>query len=128
MATDGCILKAVKPLTPRPSVSHGIGTGADYLARFESAGKGAIRNIASPKSDAISETDSWRRSGSAAPAAQASLLYLSLTGCCAAQAFRTIGPRGTTTGQNPKRDSSRLPPFRSSPASWRSRGQGPQMP
>jgi hypothetical protein len=61
--------------------------------------------------NAILKTDHCRRIQCVPAVDQASLLYLSLTRCCAAQAFRTIGPRGTT-----------IEPFCSSPASWRSRG------
>ena len=65
-----------------------------------------------PPVPSLPRSDYSRRSASCTAADRASLLYLSLTRCCAAQPLRTLGPRSTTVG-----------PF-SCPASWRSRGEG----
>jgi len=59
-------------------------------------------------SNARAETDFSRRMGYVPAVDQTSLLYLSLTRCCAAQRLYTTGPRGTTAKRDPKRDLSRL--------------------
>ena len=110
MATDGCILKAAKPIGARLFASHWVGTagkGLPYCGSmvadcgFTATGsirnpKSEIRNLAHQQFHAPLKNAPSARIDSTAAADQTSLLYLSLTRCCAAQTLRTIGPRGTT--------------------------------
>ena len=111
MVVDGWISKAVKPLPVRSRVYHQVGTsrngriyGGLAVARLASPSRLSIARThvrTDSQSRAIVGTDSPRRSDPIATADRASLLYLSLTRCCAAQPLRTIGPRSTTTERFP---------------------------
>jgi hypothetical protein len=101
MAMDGHALRAVGPQSVcRPGFFR-VEAGVQGSTRRGSAPLDSPRKSALRPFDAVREDVSPPGIESAVAANQTSLLYLSLTRCCAAPALRTIGPRGTTTSLVP---------------------------
>ncbi len=101
MAMDGYILKAVKPQPARWLACHRAGITSDSQSlcgsraaslAFPGAGVAGNQQSSHPFVRYHQKNCFPRRT-----ADQASLLYLSLTRCCAAHTLRTSGPRSTTT-------------------------------
>jgi len=116
MATDGCILKAAKPRSACLPASRRAGMASNSQA---SDGSTAVLPVF-PTGDSVCNSRSsqspvrrlWKNRPPHKTVDQASLLYLSLTRCCAAQHSVPMG-----------RVAPPLDLF-FCPASWRSRGDG----
>jgi hypothetical protein len=103
MATNGHILKATRPLSAclhafyrngivrNGSAKCGLRIGAVTANRQSEIRNLSDRNRRPPQRIALSS-----RTDSTVGVDQTSLLYLSLTRCCAAQTLRTYEPRSTT--------------------------------